>query len=180
VKTLGRLIFRLWNVLPLGIGVVAALVVISVYGTGPSVVTNGDPVEVDGIVERGQMLDIYFSATRNQVCEQQTSRVLWRDVVYNGQETRDIVPLPDSGLVQLLPGHGRYIVSLPIPPGLASDVWCFQAQVVEQCGWFPSLMPLHPRKSPPVSFRYVGNPGKADAATLKSERPPVDACKERG
>jgi hypothetical protein len=89
-------------------------------------------------------LDLYVDLDRVRDCPSETSRWLWTWVDYNGQRLKQFYPLFNtSAAISTLGRDQRFIISIPLPPGLWAGDWYYWSKTVERCP-FPSSLFRNP------------------------------------
>ena len=96
--------------------------------------------EIDGRAPRNGNLQIYVNLDRNRDCPSETSRWLWTWVDYDGERIKQFYPLLNTTTsLSELGRDQRFILTVPIPQGIAPGQWYYWSKTVEHCSFLPSL-----------------------------------------
>jgi hypothetical protein len=96
--------------------------------------------QLNGVVHRDGRLDLVWTIDRVRDCASQSTRWLWTWVEQDGVRMKQFFPLVSSNAV--VTGEGlnqRYVLSLPLPPGVWAGDWFYFARTVEYCPIFYRL-----------------------------------------
>lgn len=114
--------------------------------------------ELDATAPRHGHLDLYVDLDRNRDCPSETSRWLWTWVDHNGERIKQYYPLVNT--ITTLSDIGRnqrFILSLPVPPGIWPGDWFYWSKTTEHCSLLPSLFRSAIRESIDIPVRITGD-----------------------
>jgi hypothetical protein len=124
-----------------------------------SPVTLYSAFEVDGVVSRSGHLDLQFNIDRTRDCPSQTSRWLWTWINRNTGRIRQYFPLTNSNTTITSPGDmQRFVLSLPMPPGIWPGDWFYTSKTVEHCSIIPGLESSKILQTPDIPVRVIDDP----------------------
>ena len=96
--------------------------------------------EIDGRATRNGHLEIYVNLDRNRDCPSETSRWLWNWVDHDGERVKQFYPLLNTTTsLSELGKDQRFILNLPIPPGIQPGSWYYWSKTVEHCPFLPGF-----------------------------------------
>ncbi len=112
--------------------------------------------EIDGIAPRNGHLELYVDMDRNRDCPAETSRWLWTWVDHDGERIKQFYPLVNTTTTLSDIGRNqRFILSIPVPPGVWPGEWFYWSKTIEHCSFLPSFFRSVIRESSDIPVRIV-------------------------
>ena len=137
----------------LGGGVGFALIV---WGNRNATVVVREAQEVDRVATRAGHIDLYFDLDRVRDCPSETSRWLWTWVDHDGDLIKQFYPLVNTSTALTAIGRNqRFILTLPIPPGIWPGQWFYWSKTIEHCPFFPNLFQSRVRESTDIPIEIL-------------------------
>ena len=135
-----------------------ALMVLVMVPRNPIII--GNVHEVDGVVVRGQWLELEFNLTRNQDCGAKVERWLWR---WAEPELKQWVQLDTAGTnpPTKIGEKSRYILAVPVPSAVTPGEWFYWSRTFDYCGLRSVIFGENVRESANIPVRVID----PDAAT---------------
>ena len=97
--------------------------------------------EVDGVASLSGHIDLFFDIDRVRDCPSETSRWLWTWVEHGGERIKQFYPLVNTATTLTEIGRGqRFILTIPIPPGIWPGQWYYWSKTTEHCPFLPNLL----------------------------------------
>ena len=141
--------FLLAIIVGLGVG---ALMVLVLVPRNPIVI--GNVREVDGVVVRGQWLELEFNLTRNQQCGARVERWLWHWVEPG---IKHWVQLDTSGAnpPTKIGEAVSYILAIPVPAAVTPGDWFYWSRTYDYCGLRSAVFGENIRESANIPVRVI-------------------------
>lgn len=152
---LARIRFLSWPAFFLAIIVgqgVGAFMVLAFIPRNPIVV--GNVREVDGVVVRGQWIELEFSLTRNQQCGAKVERWLWH---WSEPGVKHWVQLDASGAnpPTKVGELSKYILAVPVPSAVTPGEWFYWSRTLDYCGLRSAIFGENVRESMDIPLTIV-------------------------
>ena len=126
-----------------------------------------DEREVDGGNTGNGYIDIYVELDRLRDCPAQTSRWLWTWDDREGQHLKHFFPLANNATTITDAGRDqRFILSIPIPPGVWPGHWFYRSKTIEHCSLLPGLFRAPVRESADIPIHIVDPPARPAPAGM--------------
>ncbi|WP_158746094.1 hypothetical protein [Acidisphaera sp. L21] len=114
--------------------------------------------EVDGVATRNGHIDLYFEFDRTRDCPTDTSRWLWTWVDHNGTRIKQFYPLLNTTTTLTDVGRDqRFILTIPIPPGVWQGQWYYWSKTVDHCSLLAGLFQSRIRESNDIPIQIVAD-----------------------
>ena len=131
--------------------------ILQAHRTSPVIIY--DAYELDGVVHQGGHIDLLFDIDRTRNCPSQTSRWLWTWVRHDNDLIRQYFPLSNSNAaITDAGGAHKFVLSLPIPPGVWPGKWFYTSKTIERCPIILGLESLKLLQAPDIPVRVLNDP----------------------
>ena len=158
-NVLTRIRFLTWPAFFMAIFVglgTGALFMLAMVPRNPIIV--GNVHEVDGVVVRGQWLELEFSLTRNQDCGARVERWLWH---WTEPGVKHWVPLDMAGAnpPTKIGELSRYILAVPVPISITPGDWFYWSRTYDYCGLRTVIFGENVRESANIPVHVIDPDG---------------------
>ena len=168
---LTRIRFLTWPAFLIAILVgqaVGALMVLAFVPRNPIIV--GNVREVDGVVVRGQWLELEFSLVRNQDCGAKVERWLWH---WAAPDEKYWVQLNTAGAnpPTKIGEQAKYILAIPVPSAVTPGDWFYWSRTIDYCGLRSTIFGENVRESANIPVRVVNPDGATPPQVVNTTGP---------